>query len=104
MIYVIATIEVASGKRDEFVQAFLANVPSVLAEQGCVEYTPTVDLATEIKAQPDARADVVTVVEKWDSLDALNAHLVAPHMVRYREEVKDLVKIVSIQVLEPAKA
>ena len=44
----------------------------------------------------------MTVVEKWESLDALNAHLVAPHMLSYREKVKVLVKGVSIQVLEPA--
>ena len=102
MIYVIATIEITAGKRDEFVRAFRANVPNVLAEDGCIEYEPTVDLATEIKAQPAMRANFVTVVEKWESLDALNAHLVAPHMLSYREKVKVLVKGVSIQVLEPA--
>lgn len=102
MIYVIATIEIAAGKRDEFVKAFRANVPNVLAEKGCIEYEPTVDLATEIKAQPAVRANVVTVVEKWESVDALNAHLVAPHMLSYRERVKELVESISIQVLEPA--
>jgi len=102
MIYVIATIEIAAGKRDEFVKAFRENVPNVLAEKGCIEYEPTIDLATDIKAQPAVRADVVTVVEKWESLAALNAHLVAPHMMSYRERVKQLVKSVSIQVLEPA--
>jgi len=86
------------------VKAFLANVPNVLAEEGCIEYQPTVDLATEIKAQPAVRADVVTVVEKWESLAALNAHLVAPHMMSHRERVKHLVKGVSIQVLEPVTA
>ena len=102
MIHVIATVEVAEGKRDEFVKAFRENVPNVLAENGCIEYEPTVDLATEIKVQPDVRANVVTVVEKWESLDALNAHLIAPHMISYRESVKHLVKGASIQILEPA--
>src|SRR3990167_10213170 len=102
MIYVIATIEVAEGKREEFVKAFRANLPNVLAEEGCLEYEPTVDLATGLKIQPDVRPHVVTVVEKWASLDALNAHLVAPHMMSHRERVKHLVKSVSIQVLEPA--
>ncbi|MBC8355604.1 MAG: antibiotic biosynthesis monooxygenase [Planctomycetes bacterium] len=102
MIYVIATVEIAEGKRAEFVTAFRANVPNVLAEVGCIEYEPTVDLATDISAQADARPNFLTVVEKWESLDALNAHLVAPHMLSYREGVKHLVKGVSIQVLEPA--
>jgi quinol monooxygenase YgiN len=45
---------------------------------------------------------VVTVIEKWQSVEALQKHLEAPHMVRYRRTVKDLVLSVSIRVLEPA--
>jgi quinol monooxygenase YgiN len=48
------------------------------------------------------RENVVTVIEKWERVDALHAHLKAPHMVRYRERVKDLVVSISIRVLEPA--
>lgn len=102
MIYVIATLEITAGKRDEFIQAFRANVPNVLAEEGCIEYEPTIDLATDAPMQPEVRMDTVTVVEKWESLQALQTHLAAPHMVRFREGVKDLLKSVSIQVLEPA--
>ena len=102
MIYVIATIEVAAGKRNEFVEAFRANVPNVLAEEGCIEYEPTVDLETELAVQPDVRPNTVIIVEKWESLEALNSHLVAPHMIRYREKVKDLVAGVSLQVVQPA--
>ncbi len=102
MIYVVATIEVAAGRKADFVEALRANVPNVLAEDGCIEYEPTVDLDTEIAAQADARPDVVTVVEKWESLEALQAHLVAPHMLAYRQQVKDMVAGVSLQILEPA--
>ncbi|MFH1569176.1 MAG: antibiotic biosynthesis monooxygenase [Gemmatimonadota bacterium] len=42
------------------------------------------------------------MVEQWASLAALQAHLGAPHMATYRQRVKDLVKGVSLQVLEPA--
>ena len=102
MIYVIATIEVATGRRAEFLQAFGANVPNVLAEDGCLEYAPTVDLSTDISAQPPARADVVTIVERWRDLAALKAHLTAPHMLRYRQSVKEIVIGSSIRVLQPA--
>ena len=44
----------------------------------------------------------MTVIEKWDSVEALQAHLEAPHMARYRRTVKDIVLEVSIRVLEPA--
>ena len=102
MIYVIATIDVNDGKRDEFIKHFKALGPSVHAEDGCIEYGPTVDLETDIGAQIDGRPSVVTIVEKWESLETLEAHLVAPHMLAYRSKVKDLVKGTSLQVLEPA--
>lgn len=102
MICVIATIEVVDGAREEFIAAFKANVPNVLAEEGCIEYAPTVDLATDIGAQGPLREQVVTIVEKWESLQALEAHLAAPHMLEYREQVKDLVRGVSLQILQPA--
>ena len=103
MICVIATIEVAPGRRGEFLSEFAKVVPKVLAEAGCLEYGPMVDLPTNIEAQPPARDDVVTVVDKWESLDALEAHLSAPHMLEYRKAVKELVVRASLQVLEPAQ-
>ena len=102
MIHVIATIEIAPGKRADFLREFHALVPLVLAEQGCVAYGPTVDVASGIPAQPALREDSVTVVERWEDLDALRAHLVAPHMQAYRGKVKDLVRGMQLQVLQPA--
>jgi hypothetical protein len=58
MIYVIATIEVKPGKRAAFLTEFHRNVPNVLAEKGCIEYGPTVDLKTEIKAQIPLRGEM----------------------------------------------
>ena len=102
MIYVIATIEVAEGKRDEFVGHFKDNLPHVLAEDGCLDYGPAVDLETGISVQIPMRDNVVTVVEKWESMAHLEAHLGAPHMATYREKVKDIVGGVTLQILEPA--
>ena len=101
MIFVIATIEVKPGKREAFLAEFHRNVPNVRAEKGCVEYGPTVDAKTDIKAQIPLRENVVTIVEKWESLQALHAHLAAPHMATYRERVKDYVAGVTLQILEP---
>lgn len=102
MIYVLAEIELVEGSRDQFVTHFQANVPNVLAEDGCLEYVPTIDFQTEFAAQPPARANCVTVVEKWESLAALQAHLVAPHMATYREKVKAMVVKTTLSVLHPA--
>lgn len=102
MIHVIATIELADGKREAFLEEFHRIVPLVRAEEGCLEYGPTIDVATGLAAQAPPRDNVVVVVEKWASLEALRAHLVAPHMTAYRPRVKDLVVGVNLQVLQPA--
>ncbi len=102
MIHVIATIELQPGKRAEFLRHFHAIVPDVHAEQGCLEYGPTVDVSSGIAAQVPVRENVAVIVEKWESLDALKAHLVAPHMKVYREKVKSLVVGATLHILEPA--
>ncbi len=102
MIFVIASIEVKPGKRDAFLAEFRKNMPNVHAEKGCIEYGPTVDLATEMKAQIPLRENVVTIVEKWESLEALMAHAAAPHMAEYRAKVKDIVVGTSLQILRHA--
>ena len=102
MIRVIATIEVTAGRRDDFLRVFQALVPTVRAEAGCLEYGPLVDLPTTIAAQIPVRADVVTIVEAWQDLPALEAHLRAPHMAEYRAQIKNLVRKVTLQVLQPA--
>lgn len=102
MIHVIATITLAAGKRAEFLKHFHALVPLVKAEVGCMDYGPAVDIASGIPIQKPVRPDVVVVVEQWSGLDALRAHLVAPHMQAYREKVKNLVTDTQLLVLEPA--
>lgn len=102
MIHVIATISIRPGKRDEFLAALKANVPNVLAEEGCLGYSPAVDLETDLPPQIPLRENAVTIVEAWESLDHLRAHLKAPHMLEYKKQVKDLEEGVSLQVLEQA--
>jgi quinol monooxygenase YgiN len=101
MIHVIATIELAEGKREAFLEEFRKLVPLVRAEAGCLEYGPAIDVATGFPIQIPLRENVVTVVEKWESLDALKAHSQAPHMVAYRPKVRDLVLGTKLQVLQP---
>lgn len=102
MLHVLATIEVAEGKRTAFLAEFHKLVPLVRAEEGCVEYGAAIDVPTAIPVQSPVRDDVVMVVEKWTTLDALNAHLAAPHMAEYRQRVAGLVRKVGLQILQPA--
>lgn len=101
-VFVVATIDVAPGKRAEFVEIFKGNVPNVLAEDGCISYELVADFDSGIASQAPLRANTMTVIEKWASIDALRVHLKAPHMNTYHEKVKELVAGVTLQVMQPA--
>lgn len=101
MIIVIATVELADGTRDSFLKEFNNIVPAVLAEVGCIEYGPTVDADTDLEKQ-SRNPNRVTIVEKWESLAALKAHLVAPHMLEYRPKVADFVQNSELRILSHA--
>lgn len=101
MIFVIASIRVKPGKQQAYLDIFKANVPTVRNEVGCLEYTPTIDFPSGLASQ-QRDEQVVTIIEKWDSLEALQTHLAAPHMVTYREQVKELVEGVTLKILQAA--
>ena len=101
MINVIASIRIKEGSLSDFLIICKANVPKVREEKGCIEYFPAVDI--DAKLAPLMKDDiVVTIIEKWERLEALHAHLEAPHMLVYREKVKDLIAGRSLKVLTEA--
>jgi len=100
MVHVIATVETAQGERESFLKEFHKVVPFVRVEEGCIEYSPTIDLDTDFAAP--ARDNVVTIIEKWEDIHALKAHLVAPHMLEYRKRVKGLVERMTVHVMRNA--
>ena len=104
MIHVIATVELRPGTRDRFLHEFALLEALVTAEEGCLEYGAAVDLASGLPVQGPLRPDVAVIVEKWTTLDALMAHLAAPHMKAYRERVTPHVIGTTLQVLAPAAA
>ena len=101
MIHVIATIEVKPDGLAEFLDIFRANIPAVLAEDGCISYELTVDDPDSAKLDITPRDSVATVVEAWENIDALAAHLQAPHMKIYKQNTKDLVTNAKVNILKP---
>lgn len=99
MITVLASVRIKEGKISEYLDVFKANIPHVKNEKGCIEYFPAVDIVSNHPAQ-ELDENIVTIVEKWESLDALYKHLKTPHMLAYRENVKDIVEDVSIKILQ----
>ena len=97
----IASIRVKEGSLDEYVALFKENVPNVLAEDGCVQYTPCVDAETGWEAQA-LDPQRMTVVEQWESMAALQAHSTAPHMVEFRKRAGHLVEGMTLQVVQDA--
>jgi len=101
MIHVVATITLHAGTRERFLEHFHRLEPLVRAEDGCLEYGATIDVETSLSAQAPIRPDTVVVIEKWTGIDALQAHLAAPHMAAYRAAVKDYVLGTELVVLAP---
>jgi quinol monooxygenase YgiN len=102
MIHVVAIITAKPGKRESMLEAFRANIPAVLAEDGCIEYGPAVDAEGLGSFQTKFGPDTFVVIEKWRDADALKAHAAAPHMRAYGEKVKDLIAGRVVHVLTPA--
>ncbi len=103
MIVLLAFITAHPEKRESLLEAMLENLPMVLAEDGCIEYRPTIDREGSSRIQTLAGPDTVVVVEKWRDRDALKAHMNAAHMVRYAEKVAPLVSTRQIFMLSEAE-
>lgn len=100
MIHVLATVELQPGTREKFLREFSRVRSDVVAEEGCLEYVAAVDIASGLGVQPPLREDIVEIVEKWTSLEALKRHLASSHMGVYRVRVKDFVAKATLKVLE----
>jgi quinol monooxygenase YgiN len=103
MIHVIAVITAKPSQRDAILREFRANMPAVHAEKGCIEYGPAVDADGVGGFQTKFGADTFVVIEKWDSVEALKAHAVAPHMAAYAAKTKEMIQSRVIHVLSPAE-
>jgi quinol monooxygenase YgiN len=99
MIIVIASIRVKPGTMNEYLPILKQNVPLVCAEKGCIEYAPALDISAVFPNQKTGE-NILILVEKWESVDALKTHLQAPHMQTYREKVKDFVENVELRILQ----
>ncbi|MCC6124728.1 MAG: antibiotic biosynthesis monooxygenase [Pirellulales bacterium] len=99
MIAVVATIETKPGRRAALLEVFEKLTPQVLAEQGCIEYAPMIDFAVSLPGQPPPRENAVTVLEKWESIEALEAHLMTPHMIAFRKATESLRAETKLQLL-----
>ena len=101
MFHVIARMQIKPEYFDEFMKIFKANVPTVLAEDGCLEYVPCLDFDTGAPIQ-EVDSLSMTVVECWRDEAAWRAHMAAPHMKQYAEAVAGMRESTRLTVVVPA--
>lgn len=101
MIFVISVSQLKAGCKDEFVKIAKANYDKVHAENGCITYVLNEDCPTGLAKQGALRENVVTFIECWESVDALKAHLAAPHMKAFGEAVAPLRESSELRIVTP---
>ena len=86
MLTVIAEIRTRPGQhhRQAVLDQFAKITPTVLQEEGCHGYAPLVDHAAGVSFQTTS-PDSIVMVEQWESVAHLEAHLQTPHMKAYGE-------------------
>lgn len=90
MIYVIATIHTLPGKAAALILGAKPCIDATRREEGCISYD---------YVQDTERPDVVMVVERWSSREALAAHFLVPHLKAWREARKPLVKSTKVEII-----
>ena len=78
--------KISQSKKDKFLEHLRSNIPNVIKEKGCIEYTPAYDIDVKIDNQAFDK-NQITIIEKWKSIYSLQNHLQAPHMISYRKQV-----------------
>ena len=67
-VHVIAVISAKPGLRGQLLEKFQANVPAVLAEDGCLGYEATIDTPNAGPAQTAYGPDTLIIVENGPAL------------------------------------
>jgi quinol monooxygenase YgiN len=81
MIVIEGTIRFSQGGFDAARPAMEAMIHATRAEDGCREYSFSVDLLD---------AERIWVNERWESRDALGAHSRSPHMAEWRDTAEKI--------------
>jgi quinol monooxygenase YgiN len=103
MIRVIATVTLKEGKRKKYLQELYKIMPMVHIESGCIEYGPHIDADSGFPMQTKLGSDVVTIIERWQNLEALKKHSIARHMNTFRQATKEFIREMKLIVLTPAQ-
>jgi quinol monooxygenase YgiN len=97
MIYSIVTMMIKQGKMEAFLAECRKIRPLVLAEEGCLMYDYTREIATGSDRQEPIDPNRITLYEKWASTEALDIHSAMPYMTEFVTRVAPLRESVVIR-------
>ena len=78
MIVVQVEVMVEPGSADKVRAAVATMEQATRKEAGCLKYAFSVDMSDP---------GTIRVTERWESLDAIKAHLASPHMAEFNRAV-----------------
>ena len=100
MICMIYGITLAPGRRGDYLKEFGRIRNEVRRQHGCIEYEIYVD-STDTRFDNQRRDNVAVIVEKWESIESLQAHGQTRVMDDFRQRVKSLKLVSEYQLLTP---
>ena len=101
MLNVVVTMMIKEGHMPDFLAVCRELRPKVLREPGCGGYDYYKDAPWPQAVNKPAEPSRVTLLERWETPAALQAHLDSPHMKEFASRVKDLRTGVEVRVVEP---
>ena len=99
MLHVVVTMTIKEGRMEVFLDLCRELRPKVLAEPGCLAYDHTREVPGPFGRPVDANR--VTLLERWASPEALQAHLAAKHLKETGARMADLRASVEVRCTEP---
>ena len=81
MIVIAGTITIDPAKRDVAIAAMRDLMTETRKEKGCVAYVMSGDFED---------AGCIRLFEEWESQEAIDAHVKAPHMAKFQAQIPNL--------------
>jgi len=94
VIYVIAELRLKPGTAEKAAAEACKVVASTVKEEGCLAYDFHVSVTDPTR---------LVAVERWASRAALDAHNRTPHLLAWREALKDMLVDRNIQIITPER-
>ena len=99
MINVIVSMKMKEGKAEEFIKSFKQLAVKVKQERGCIDYFPAKDVDAGMPMYT-VDPNSVTIIERWENLDALKEHLASPDMQSRQANDMEMTESVTMKMVQ----